>query len=61
MAKFSISFVNYDCKQSKQNLQFIRAHTCYNRIDLPDYQTYEELQAAVEFVVNNEIMGFGIE
>lgn len=44
---------------SKNN--FIRAHTCFNRIDLPNYNSYEELKDAINFILKNEILGFGIE
>jgi hypothetical protein len=38
-----------------------KAHTCFNRLDLPRYPSYDEMKAAIDFIANNEIIGFGIE
>lgn len=43
------------------NKNYIKSHTCFNRIDLPDYQNKEELEEGINFIVNNEIYGFGID
>lgn len=40
---------------------FIRAHTCFNRLDLPDFKNKKDLQEAMNFVAKNEILGFGID
>ena len=40
---------------------FIKAHTCFNRIDLPKFTDKKLVKDAVEFVANMEIFGFGIE
>jgi len=40
---------------------YIKAHTCFNRLDLPDYKNKKDLQEAIEYVVKNEIIGFGID
>jgi len=40
---------------------FIKAHTCFNRIDLPKFLDKKLVKDAVEFVANIEIFGFGIE
>jgi hypothetical protein len=37
-----------------------RAHTCFNRIDLPTYHTKEQLQQALKFAINMDITGFSI-
>ena len=38
------------------------AHTCFNRIDLPDYKNYEQMKMALTFVIQMEIgAGFSIE
>lgn len=51
-SKFSISLLYFHCR--------FRAHTCFNRLDLPPYPTpeilYEKLLLAVE-----ETNTFGIE
>jgi hypothetical protein len=57
VSKFCINFVSYN----ESEIQYIKAHTCFNRIDLPDYPTYEELKKSIEFIIVNEIIGFGIE
>jgi len=38
-----------------------RAHTCFNRLDLPRYPTYNHLKEAMDYIAKNEIRGFGIE
>jgi len=35
------------------------AHTCFNRLDLPEYQSYEQLQAKLLFAVQEGAFGFG--
>ena len=55
--KFTIEYINYD----NYHKNFIKAHTCFNRIDLPCYPTKEELEEALRFVSEKEMWGFGIE
>ena len=38
-----------------------KAHTCFNRLDLPRYPTYNHLKEAMDYIAKNEIRGFGIE
>ncbi|OMJ66463.1 hypothetical protein SteCoe_36680 [Stentor coeruleus] len=38
-----------------------RAHTCFNRLDLPVYPSKEALQKALIYVLDNHAVGFGIE
>lgn len=38
-----------------------RAHTCFNRLDLPKYPSYNHLKTAVDFIADNDIVGFGLE
>ncbi|GAB9468591.1 Hect e3 ubiquitin ligase [Globisporangium polare] len=38
-----------------------RAHTCFNRIDLPIYKTKEDLVTYLTLVIQMEITGFGFE
>jgi len=40
---------------------FPRAHTCFNRIDLPMYKSKAELQKYLTMAINIESSGFGIE
>lgn len=40
---------------------FPRAHTCFNRIDLPIYSSKEEMMNFVTLVIQMEITGFGFE
>ena len=54
---FCITKVPYEDKKTN----FIRAHTCFNRLDVPDFPTKELLKEAIDFIINNEILGFGIE
>ena len=55
--KFTIEYINYD----KYHKNFIKAHTCFNRIDLPCYPKKDELEEALRFVSEREMWGFGIE
>lgn len=38
-----------------------KAHTCFNRIDLPMYQTKQELETYLTLVINMEITGFSMQ
>lgn len=59
-AKFSIQKVNYDgAKGVMSNLP--KAHTCFNRLDLPRYPSYNDLKQALDFIAKNDIAGFGLE
>ena len=57
IAKFTIESIPYrkGCKN------FIKAHTCFNRLDIPIFINKNELVEALKFVTNNEILGFGID
>ena len=57
IAKFTIMEGIYNPK----TINFIKAHTCFNRIDLPNYKKKEELKEALEYVSTTEILGFGID
>eukprot|EP00615_Pteridomonas_danica_P012269 CAMPEP_0114368320 /NCGR_PEP_ID=MMETSP0101-20121206/30742_1 /TAXON_ID=38822 ORGANISM="Pteridomonas danica, Strain PT" /NCGR_SAMPLE_ID=MMETSP0101 /ASSEMBLY_ACC=CAM_ASM_000211 /LENGTH=579 /DNA_ID=CAMNT_0001518431 /DNA_START=1328 /DNA_END=3067 /DNA_ORIENTATION=+ len=54
---FTLQSLPYDDKA------FPRAHTCFNRIDLPLYKTKEELKEVLSKVIGNDnaITGFGID
>ena len=54
---FCITKVEYE--NNGQN--FIRAHTCFNRLNLPNFPTKEELQNGIDYILENEILGFGID
>ena len=57
LAPFSISKIKYE--EGKQN--YIKARTCFNRINLPDFPDEAKLLEGIDFVIENEILGFGIE
>jgi len=57
IARFTIEMLPYE--KGKKN--FIKAHTCFNRIDIPLYKNKEEMVEMVKFVANQEILGFGID
>jgi hypothetical protein len=48
-----------ELEKGKHN--FIRAHTCFNRIDLPKFTREEEVVNAIDFVLKNDLYGFGID
>eukprot|EP00359_Climacostomum_virens_P002076 CAMPEP_0204901156 /NCGR_PEP_ID=MMETSP1397-20131031/2909_1 /ASSEMBLY_ACC=CAM_ASM_000891 /TAXON_ID=49980 /ORGANISM="Climacostomum Climacostomum virens, Strain Stock W-24" /LENGTH=381 /DNA_ID=CAMNT_0052069453 /DNA_START=478 /DNA_END=1623 /DNA_ORIENTATION=- len=45
----------------KNGFAYPRAHTCFNRLDLPMYASKETLQKALAFVIENSNLEFGIE
>ena len=57
IARFTIEMLPY--KNGCKN--FIKAHTCFNRIDIPLYKNKKEMEEMVKFVANQEIFGFGID
>ena len=57
VAKFCVQSVNFNSKGSN----YIKAHTCFNRIDLPLFNNEKQLKEAINYVINNEILGFGID
>jgi len=38
-----------------------KAHTCFNRLELPRYPTFEAMKQALDYLANNDIVGFGME
>ena len=38
-----------------------KAHTCFNRIDIPMYNSREELETYLTLVINMEITGFTMQ
>jgi len=57
IARFQIESIPY--VRGKKN--FVKAHTCFNRLDIPIFDTKNELKEAIQFISSNEIIGFGIE
>ena len=40
---------------------FLRVHTCFNRLDLPEYPDKLSLETAIKFALENQVLGYGIE
>ena len=57
VSKFTIQSVPYE--KGKKN--FVKAHTCFNRLDIPIFDNKNELKEAIQFISSTEIIGFGIE
>ena len=57
LARFTIEYVNYNNKVKN----FIKAHTCFNKIDLPCFTNKNDLKNAIKFISENQIWGFGME
>ena len=57
ISPFMIERVDYQFGEKN----FIKAHTCFNRLDIPEFETKEEMEEAINFISSNEIIGFGIE
>ena len=51
--------VKNEYKEGEKN--YLRAHTCFNRLDLPNFPDKNTLNEAVRFALENEVLGFGIE
>jgi hypothetical protein len=60
ISKFCIVSVNLNTGGSKVK-NFIKAHTCFNRIDLPMFVNEKQMKDALNYIVQNEILGFGID
>ncbi|OQR89513.1 HECT E3 ubiquitin ligase [Thraustotheca clavata] len=45
----------------KEECLYPRAHTCFNRLDLPMYSTKKDLETALMMVIKMEVTGFTIE
>ena len=56
LAKFCLNSVPYN----KNGNNYIRAHTCFNRLDVPQFKKKDEVHDAIQFVLKN-ITGFGID
>ena len=57
ISKFEI--VKIDYVPGAKN--FLRVHTCFNRLDLPDFPDKYSLNDAVRFALENQVLGYGIE
>ncbi len=57
ISKFEIVKIEY--KSGAKN--FLRVHTCFNRLDLPDFPDEYSLRNAINFALENQILGYGIE
>ena len=54
---FTIEFMSFS-----ETAPYPRAHTCFNRLQLPKYKTYKALKENMDYVVQqNQIYGFGLE
>ena len=59
-AKFTIEKAPYNSNSDPMG-NLPRAHTCFNRLDLPKYPNKADMQVAIDYIANNEIIGFGME
>ena len=57
LSKFMIERTDYQFGEKN----FIKAHTCFNRLDIPEFESEEEMKEAIKFISSSEIIGFGIE
>jgi E3 ubiquitin ligase SMURF1/2 len=48
-------------RENDSSALFPKAHTCFNRIELPVYRDLEELETYLSIVFEMEILGFGLE
>ena len=57
ISKFEIVKTEY-IKGAKN---FLRVHTCFNRLDLPDFPDEFSLRQAIKFALENQVLGYGME
>ena len=57
ISRFTIEAMPYIPNQKN----YIKAHTCFNRLDIPYFKNKNELKEAILFICNNKILGFGID
>lgn len=53
--KFSIEAV------SLKRSQYLRAHTCFNSLELPLYSTKQEVKEGIQYVLDQKEFHFGLE
>jgi len=54
---FTIEYIAYSV-----NSPYPRAHTCFNRLQLPKYKSYKDLKKNIDYVIQqDQIYGFGLE
>ena len=54
-------FTIYHLPYNNKVKNFIKSHTCFNRIELPCFTNKKDLEDAIRFVSGNQIWGFGLE
>lgn len=47
--------------ETRNDLTYPRAHTCFNRLDLPTYSSRAAMSRALQFLIENSDLEFGIE
>ena len=46
---------------ASENMRLPRAHTCFNRIDVPLYSCRQELEAGIRLLIATDISGFTMD
>lgn len=57
---FSILILDRKDHEKNYNERLPKAHTCFNRLDLPDYDSYLKLKEKMQYCLSNTV-GFGTE
>jgi len=57
ISRFTIESIPY----IPNHKNYIKAHTCFNRLDIPYFKNKKELKDAILYICNNKILGFGID
>ena len=55
--KFTIQRIAYDPERTN----YCKAHTCFNRLDLPEFETKKEVEDAIFYCLNNEVLVYDLE
>ena len=57
ITRFTIYLLPYNSRVKN----FIKSHTCFDRIELPCFTNKKDLENSIKFVAGNQIWGFGME
>ena len=55
--KFTIQRIFYDPERTN----YCKAHTCFNRLDLPEFETKKEIEDAIFYCLNSEVLVYDLE
>lgn len=57
--KFTIARITLETDPTKE--QTLKTHTCFNKLDLPEYPTFKRLKSEFDYFIQKEFTGFDSE